>query len=278
MLATPHLTPWRYEDAVCSGGRYFAVTNSGDCYMWDPNDGGKACLHISHGVYVIICFSNCSVRLYIVIRCCLVSIAGSMQPPISIRAPQIVDDMVPQNGWHDWRKEWYLVPDGYGYLLIVRVAAEITGDEPEIPYLNRTIQSYNNASCNVFRIHAGQRDLWGAQWEVVPDLGEYSIFLGKSYPRMIEIKPWMMSTDCSMDAGDDGLPFLKPGCVFIARHRISDWAAPSPDLCRFPLDGSAMLGCNLPSCYSGQETTPLWIVPSLQNFQDWNEHDPEVPA
>ena len=87
MLATPHLTPWRYEDAVCSGGRYFAVTNSGDCYMWDPNDGGKACLHISHGVYVIICFSNFSVHLYIVIRCCFVSIAGSMQPPISIRAP-----------------------------------------------------------------------------------------------------------------------------------------------------------------------------------------------
>ena len=186
--------------------------------------------------------------------------------------------MVPQNGWHDWRKEWYLVPDGYGYLLIVRVAAEITGDEPEIPYLNRTIRSYNNARCDIFRIHAGQRDLRGAQWEVVPDLGEYSIFLGKSYPRMIEITPRMMSMDCSMHAGDDGLSFLKPGCVFIAHHRISDWATPSPDLCRFSLDGSAMLGCNLPSCYSSQETAPLWIVPSLQNFKDWNEHDPDMPA
>ena len=44
--------------------------------------------------------------------------------------------MVPLNGWHDWRKEWYLVPGGYGYLLIVWVTAEITGNEPEIPYLN----------------------------------------------------------------------------------------------------------------------------------------------
>ena len=63
-----------------------------------------------------------------------------MQPPISIRAPQIVNDMVPQDGWHNWTKQWYLVPDGYGYLLIVRVAVEITGDEPEIHSLNRTIR------------------------------------------------------------------------------------------------------------------------------------------
>ena len=95
-----------------------------------------------------------------------------MQPPISIRAPQIVNDMVPQDGWHNWTKQWYLVPNGYGYLLIVRVAAEITRDVPEIHYLDRTIWSYNNASCDVFRIDAGQRDLRGAQREVVPDLGE----------------------------------------------------------------------------------------------------------
>ena len=31
MLATPHLTPSRYEDAVYSGGRYFAVMNNGTC-------------------------------------------------------------------------------------------------------------------------------------------------------------------------------------------------------------------------------------------------------
>ena len=102
-----------------------------------------------------------------------------MQPPISICAPQIVNDMVPRDGWHDWTKRWYLVPGGFDYLLIVRVTAEITGDEPEIHYLDRNIRSYNNASCDVFRINAGQRDLRGAQWEVVPDLGEYSIFLGK---------------------------------------------------------------------------------------------------
>ena len=65
-------------------------------------------------------------------------------------------------------------------------------------------------------IYAAQRDLGGAQWEVIHDLGEYSIFLEKIYPRMMEITPRMVQTR------DDGLPFLKPGCVFIARHRISD--------------------------------------------------------
>ena len=122
--------------------------------------------------------------------------------------------MVPQDGWHDWTKRWYIVTTGYDdCLLIVRVAAEVTRDEPEIHYLDRTIRSYNNAICAVFRINIGQRDLRGVQWEVVPDLGAYSMFLGKSFPRMMRITPRMMSTDCSMHSGDDGLPFLKPGCV-----------------------------------------------------------------
>ena len=63
MLATPHLTPWRYEDAVYSRGRYFAVTNNGDCYMWDPNDGGKACFYIYPIVYMLL-FASINDRLY----------------------------------------------------------------------------------------------------------------------------------------------------------------------------------------------------------------------
>ena len=55
-----------------------------------------------------------------------------MQPPISIRAPQIVNDIVPQDGWHDWTKRRYLVSADHDCLLIMRVGAEITGDEPEI--------------------------------------------------------------------------------------------------------------------------------------------------
>ena len=107
---------------------------------------------------------------------------------------------------------------------------------------------------------SSQRVLQDAEWEAVSDLGRYSIFLGQSYPCMMEIEP-------AVHNGDDGLPFIKPGCVFIARRRIFDLAA--PDLCHFPLDGSAMLGCKLPNCYSGQQSAPMWIVPSLRNFDEW---------
>ena len=94
--------------------------------------------YISYGVYVIIFFSICFFHLYIVIRCTLLRFNCRL-PPISIRAPQIVNEMVPQDGWHSWKKQCYLVSDGYGYLLIVRVAAEITRDVPEIHYLDQTI-------------------------------------------------------------------------------------------------------------------------------------------
>ena len=193
-----------------------------------------------------------------------------MQPPLIFPAPQIIQDIVWRNGWHNWIHQWYLVPDcrGYGSLgtmLLVRIATEVTGNKPAIPYLNRTIRYYKNASCVVFRIDASERDLCGTKWEVISDLGQYSIFLGESYPRMMEIP--------LMHTGGDGLPFIKPGCVFTARRRIADWGTPSPDLCRFPLDGSAMLGYNLPSCYSSQQSTPMWIVPSLRNFDDWNAEE-----
>ena len=53
MLATPHLTPSRYEDAGYHGGQYFAVTDNGTCYMWDPQAGGKA---FTYPMVYVICF------------------------------------------------------------------------------------------------------------------------------------------------------------------------------------------------------------------------------
>src|SRR4051812_24303185 len=69
-------------------------------------------------------------------------IAGLMQPPILIQAPQVIDDIIPQQiGLHNnWRSinQWYLVPDrrGYGSLLLAWIATEFTGNEPAITYLN----------------------------------------------------------------------------------------------------------------------------------------------
>ena len=52
MLATPHLTPSRYEDVVYHVSRYFAVIDNGTCYMCNPLDGGKV-FYICHGVYML---------------------------------------------------------------------------------------------------------------------------------------------------------------------------------------------------------------------------------
>ncbi|KAE8779675.1 hypothetical protein D1007_47244 [Hordeum vulgare] len=77
--------------------------------------------------------------------------------------------------------------------------------------------------------------------------------------------------------GEDNLPFLKQSCVFVAR-RMADFMSRTADLCRFSMDGSAMLGSEMPSCTPGCDTAVVWIVPSLRNFVDWNEPKDNVDA
>ena len=182
--------------------------------------------------------------------------------------------------WDNWDQEWYLVPSDNWHdyftvrtLLLVRVVVDVIWDEPEIPFLNRTIQSYKDAFCNIYGIDVSpRRDLRGVEWQPINDLGHLSIFLGYSYPRLLKISP--------VHTGDDGGTFIKPGCVFLTSSRNSIFEKVSlPEICHFQLDGTPMWGCELnPNMdyWKSRESASVCIVPSLQNFEDWTNRDQDA--
>ena len=115
--------------------------------------------------------------------------------------------------------------------------------------------------CHVYQMNGAEFDPLDATWVPRNTLGEYSLFIGDSYPIVKQMPPSVHDTK--------GLPFMKHGCVFIAHHRMNDMLGHAiPDLCHFSLDESPSCGTGLESCDNDSRCPPLWIVPSMKNTWD----------
>ena len=124
--------------------------------------------------------------------------------------------------------------------------------------------------CRVYQMNGAEFDPRDATWVPRNTLGEYSLFIGDSYPIVKRMPPSVHDTE--------GLPFMKHGCVFSAHRRMNVMLGHAiPDLCRFSLDESPLCGTGLESCDNDSRCPPLWIVPSMKNTWDWNlEEDMHV--
>ena len=117
--------------------------------------------------------------------------------------------------------------------------------------------------CRVYQMNGAEFDPRDATWVPRNTLGEYSLFIGDSYPIVKRMPPSVHDTE--------GLPFMKHGCVFSAHRRMNDMLGHAiPDLCRFSLDESPSCGTGLESCDNDSRCPSLWIVPSMKNTWDWN--------
>lgn len=117
--------------------------------------------------------------------------------------------------------------------------------------------------CRVYQMNGAEFDPRDATWVPRNTLGEYSLFIGDSYPIVKRMPPSVHDTE--------GLPFMKHGCVFSVHRRMNDMLGHAiPDLCRFSLDESPSCGTGLESCDNDSRCPPLWIVPSMKNTWDWN--------
>ena len=103
--------------------------------------------------------------------------------------------------------------------------------------------------CRVHQMNGAEFDPRDATWVPRNTLGEYSLFIGDSYPIVKRMPPSVHD---------------------MLGHAI-------PDLCRFSLDESPSCGTGLESCDNDSRCLPLWIMPSMKNTWDWNlEEDMHV--
>ena len=95
--------------------------------------------------------------------------------------------------------------------------------------------------CRMYQMNGAEFDPRDATWVPRNTLGEYSLFIGDSYPIVKRMPPSVHDTE--------GLPFMKLGCVFSAHRRMHDMLGHAiPDLCLFSLDESPSCGTGLESC------------------------------
>src|SRR5215216_1911540 len=68
--------------------------------------------------------------------------------------------------------------------------------------------------CYMYQMNGAEFDPHDATWVPRNTLGEYSLFIGDSYPIVKQMPPSVHDTE--------GLLFMKHGCVFSARWRMND--------------------------------------------------------
>ena len=156
------------------------------------------------------------------------------------------------------------MPDEDGHpncMFLVNTCGHITGGEEEFQHQDRTVRSYSTLLCRLLRVEALDGDLQGARWQNFWYLGARSMFIGHSYPLMLEMPR----------SGHDqnGLPFLTQRCVFIAHSCSSTETGRLPELCRYSVDGPPTMGVYLKSCEEEQHDNLVWLVSSLCNRDEW---------
>ena len=124
--------------------------------------------------------------------------------------------------------------------------------------------------CRVYQMNGAEFDPRDDTWVPRNTLGEYSLFIGDSYPIVKRMPP---------SVHDTGRPAVHEAwlCLHCAPPDERHAGHTIPDLCRFSLDESPSCGTGLESYDNDSRCPPLWIVPSMKNTWDWNlEEDMHV--
>jgi hypothetical protein len=99
---------------------------------------------------------------------------------------------------------WNLVPDmdeNPNSLFLVSTGRFVTSNEVQFPHEDRTVRLYPTLLCRVLRVEGLDGDLQGAQWHNSWNMGALSMFIGHSYPLLLDMP--------QSDHDHNGLPFLK---------------------------------------------------------------------
>ena len=162
-----------------------------------------------------------------------------------------------QNLYTQWRLATN--SDGSPLLVCIQRAEFVTTEGARVVSHGRTLQTYSNTRCMVFRMDTSVLAPTPSPWFSIDSLGENSLFLGPNYPMMV--KGDRAAVDTML------LPFMRSNSVY-----TSDiWVVPCPGteiVVRFSLDDQSGVGLEIDNRWPVLENH-LWFKASVSNAEDW---------
>ena len=117
----------------------------------------------------------------------------------------------------------------------------------------------NRFSCQMFLMDTTHL-LPQGPWQMISNLGPYSLFLGLNYPITIPVGGANLGPE----------PMTRSNCVYTTHHALGLDYVPRPEVCRFSLNvEDATVGISTDVRLEWGQT-PLWSIPSLANALEWS--------
>ena len=133
--------------------------------------------------------------------------------------PPILEDFYNQGGdddgddhehedEQDLYTQWRLASnfDGSPLLVCIQPTDDVTAKEAGVVSHGRTLRTYSNIRCRVFRMDTSVLAPTPSPWFNIESLGRNSLFLGQNYPMMVEGDPAVVDTTL--------LPFMRRNCIY----------------------------------------------------------------
>ena len=149
--------------------------------------------------------------------------------------------------------------DGSPLLVCIQPTDDVTTKEAGVVSHGRTLQTYSNTRCMVFRMDTSVLAPTPSPWYRIDSLGENSLFLGQNYPMMVKGHPTVVDTTL--------LPFLRSSRIYTSDIAVVPY--PGRDILgRFSLDDQSCVGLEVDSSWLFPENR-LWFKATVSNADDW---------
>ena len=147
--------------------------------------------------------------------------------------------------------------DGSPLLVCIQPTADVTTKEAGVVSLGRTLRTYSNTCCMVFRTDTSVLAQTPSPWFSIDSLGTNLLFLGPNYPMMVKGDP---AIDTML------LPFMRSNCIYTSDISVVPY--PGTDIVgRFGLDDQSCVALDIENSWPFPEH--LWFKASVSNAEDW---------
>ena len=109
-----------------------------------------------------------------------------------------------QNLYTQWRLATN--SDGSPLLVCIQPTDDVTAKEAGVVSHGRTVRTYSNTRCMVFRTDTSVLAPTTSPWFSIDSLGANSLFLGPNYPMMVKGDPAAVDTTL--------LPLMRSNCIY----------------------------------------------------------------